>query len=605
MESTHQGKRAFIHELDGHDLYKAFVQGANQVIHSRKLLNNINFFPVADSDTGNNLTLTLSGMKELQQVSSLPRQALASIADACLLGARGNSGLILSQYFNGLAECCPPTETLTLEQFSLLITKASKKALQAITNPVNGTMITLMQFWSDCCRELIGKSQDFCCLFEQSVASLKQALNATAKLQPLAGNTKVVDAGAKGFYLFIEGIKNALLNTVGTEEEHCHHKDESESFEHMPHEHSDAAPTFRYCTEAIVVSDDYNIKSLQETLGKYGDSIVVAGRDKRYRIHLHSNVPAQVFAELGHASYQNPKVDDMWKQYQVAHVAKQSIALVTDSIADLPAEFIDKHHIHIIPAHLLFGDSVYLDKLTINAESFYKRVDTCAEYPTSAIPSLGMVKNAFDFLSAHYQEILVLTVSSTLSGFFNLMSQVARDYANTHVVDTRTSSGAQGLMVKRCAELIASQQYTCEEIVALLGPEIERAHLFVSVNNFKYLARSGRVTSLQGSLANLMHLKPVIVFGSDGRGRVMAKPFSRGKALDKIVQLVSQNHKENPVSSYCLLHANAEEASETLGARLEESLGMASLYTMQVSPVVGLHAGVGAVGVATYSQSET
>ena len=590
-----------LHELDGEDIRNAFLCGAFSVINARLLLNKINFFPVADGDTGNNLAITLSGLKDVHTISNQPHHVLAAIADACLLNARGNSGLIFSQFFHGLAEYCPASKNLNIKEFCTLVTKAKFKAFEAITHPVAGTIITLMTVWSNCCDKFSNVAKDFRDLFDQTMPILNQALNSTAKIQALADNQLVVDAGAKGFYLFIEGIKNFL-----DDNEKFFAKDLQDvpsltgDFRNKFSHANDTLPEFRYCTESIVISSYDSAQVLQKELIKHGDSVIVGGRKGRYRIHLHTNDPCRVFAELDASAYQHPKVEDMWSQYRMVRSDRQPIGLVTDSVADLPQELIDKYQIHVIPIHILFGDSVYLDKITLSAEQFYKKLNVATEYPTTAMPSFNAIKNLFDSIASYYENVLVVTVSSKLTGLFNLASRAAAEYSNIHVIDSKKNSGAQGLIIKRCAELIATECYSFQEIIELLKLEIDKTHIFVSIDDLKFTVKSGRVTKLRGAFANLINFKPVLGLDSEGRGVMVAKTFSHHKAITKIVQLVRKLHRQNSVNSYCILNANAANMASELLFQMHDLLGIKPEYSMQVSPAVGLHAGIGAVAVAVH-----
>lgn len=591
----------FLQELDGNNIRKAFMSGASSVINSRLLLNKINFFPVADSDTGNNLAITLSGLKDVHTTSNQPHEVLAAIADACLLTARGNSGLIFSQFFHGLAEYCPVSKNLNIKEFCTLITKATLEACEAITNPVAGTIITLMTAWSNCCNQFSNVASDFHDLFDRTMPILNQALCSTAKIQVLANNQSVVDAGAKGFYLFIEGVKNFLNDNENFSAKNLQDTPSLiDEFKKQSSHVNDTLPQFRYCTESIIISNCSNAKILQKKLMGYGDSVVVSGRKGRYRIHLHTNNPCQVFTDLDSSAYEHPKVEDMWSQYKVARGGKQPIGLVTDSVADLPQELIDKYQIHVIPINIFFGNSAYLDKMTISAEQFYKKLNVATEYPTTAMPSFNFITNLFDSIASYYENILVVTVSSKLTGLFNLVSRAATKYNNIHVIDSKKNSGAQGLLIKRCAELIAAKCYSFEEIIDWLKSEINKTHIFVSIDDLKSTIKSGRVTKLQGTFANLINFKPVLGLDSEGRGVMVAKTFSRHKAIAKIVHFVRELHQQNFVNSYCILNANAANRASELLVQMQDLLGIRPEYSMQVSPAVGLHAGIGAIAVAVH-----
>ena len=159
------------------------------------------------------------------------------------------------------------------------------------------------------------------------------------------------------------------------------------------------------------------------------------------------------------------------------------------------------------------------------------------------------------------------------------------------------NSAAQGLLVLSAAEA-AEAGMSAEEIVRLVETEREKIKIFVAVSTFRYMIRSGRVSPLKGFIASALNLKPIVSLDSEGKGVAFGKAFSRRALQKKVVRLVGELHREKIVRRYVVVHAAASRRAESFAGLLEEAIGFPPHYIMEISTVVGLHAGVGAVAVA-------
>ena len=193
-------------QMDGRNLYYTFIAGARKVIEHQVELNKINVFPVNDGDTGTNLASTIRSAVE----SLLPHRSFKitvdRIAEATLMNARGNSGIIFAQFFYGLSLEIGEFKTITLKQFAESVMRSVRYVYEAVSNPQEGTILTVIRDWAEYLNSSWHKFTDFNHLLLSSYDILKNSLQETrTKLKVLAANN-VVDAGAKGFVLFVEGI---------------------------------------------------------------------------------------------------------------------------------------------------------------------------------------------------------------------------------------------------------------------------------------------------------------------------------------------------------------------------------------------------------------
>jgi DegV family protein with EDD domain len=293
------------------------------------------------------------------------------------------------------------------------------------------------------------------------------------------------------------------------------------------------------------------------------------------------------------------KADDMQKQYEASFERKSKIALVTDSACDLPQEIIDEYQIHVIPFNLSFGDSLFLDKVTITPEQFYTLLKTHKEHPKSSQPSLKTVKNLFSFLASHYESIIVVNISDKLSGAYTFSQEASSIIQNKRisVIDSRHLSVSLGLIVLRVAEEILKGK-THEEIVRLADEWILNTKILVDIQTLKYMVRGGRVSPIKGFLAKILNLKPIVSLDSEGKGVAFGKSFSRRGNMKKIMRMTKDMADKEKLWNYAIVHAQNRDRAEMYAEKMKECIHQDPAYIVDISPVIGVHNGIGAVGIA-------
>lgn len=591
--------------LSGENMYYGFISGANEVIKQKIELNRINVFPVADGDTGSNLAYTMNTIIQNTQIKDSPKETMKLIAEASLVGARGNSGIIFAQFINGMYMEMVSDKDIDVASFSNSVSKAVSYAYEAISIPVEGTIITVMKDWADSLKSLSEREVDFNLLFTDSLkVAMESLLDTPNKLQILKDNN-VVDSGAKGFVHFIEGFLKFLK--TGEVEKYSDVWEKLTLDNEEIHFHSDLDLENRYCTEALVEGKDLDLEKIRKELKIFGESLIVAGNKSKMRIHIHVINPEAFFNKLndyGKIVFQ--KVDDMKRQYETLYSKNSEIALVTDSIADLPQSLMDKYQVHLFPLNLLINDSNYLDKLSITPEYFYDLMDTAETYPSSSQPTSYDIENFLKSIVDHYEKIIVVTVSKEMSGTFNTFEKVIKnlniDENKIKVINSKLNSGAQGLVVLKAAEEIASGK-TFEEVIESVENIIERTEIFVSVPTLEYMYKSGRIGKAQQIALNMINLKPVVSIDEKGDGIIIGKAFSVNGNTKKIAELVKDIMKDNEIERYSLVHARAGERLGAYKEYYKDLIGFEPEYIMEISPVVALNAGIGCVAISlTYKK---
>lgn len=589
--------------LSGKSLFYIFMAGAHNILENQKELNRINVFPVPDGDTGTNLASTIrSIVSNIKPETSYKKQA-DLIAEAALVGARGNSGVIFAQFLYGLGNETHIENEVSVQSFADSVKKAVDYMYQAIANPVEGTMITVIREWAEFIHENKERLSNFFDLLYESYLKALESLKDTPKKLEALAKANVVDAGAKGFVLFLEGIlqwaqsKN-LRQIVTFKYDTEIEVDEINNFDHENF-------TFRYCTEAFVEGTQINHKDLRHAIEHMGDSLVIAGSPRKVRLHIHTDNPALLFETIqpfGTIVFQ--KADDMKKQYEAVHERKFPIALVTDSTCDLPESFIEKYQVHVVPLSVFFGQNQYIDKISMSPESFYDKQETSKDYPTTSQPSVQAFTNTFSHLLAHYDSVIALHISSGLSGTYanglKAAEKITAEYKKPiTVIDSNNISGSLGLVVQRVALAIESG-LTHKEIVEQINIWARNTHVFVSVKSMKTMIKGGRVSPLKGFFARLLHIRPVITIGSNGKAILFDKAFSQKGNMRKTMKYIRKMAETKKVHSYGLLHGNNEDKLDYFRAEMKALTGQEPQFTVPISPVVGVSSGKDAAAVAVH-----
>ena len=589
-----------LYEMDGRRLYYTFIAGARKVIEHQVELNKINVFPVNDGDTGTNLASTIRAVVDSLHPHRSYKITADRIAETTLVNARGNSGIIFAQFLYGLSTETANFKTITIAEFAESLKNSVRYIYEAVANPIEGTMLSVIRDWAEYIYENRHRITDFNEMFLSSMAVLNRSLLETKTKLAVLAKANVVDAGARGFVFFVEGITEFITNR--NLKELIQVKAETSLFEKIE-ENIPENVEFRFCTEALIKDCSSDFKSLRETLDSFGNSVVVAGSDRMRRIHIHTNTPADLFNILrktGTLAFQ--KADDMIRQSDVVYNRKWKIALVTDSTCDLSQDLIDNYQINMLPININFGENHYLDKITIQPDQFYTLLRENLHYPKSAQVNEKAFTNLYSHLASHYDSIIAIHLSDKLSGTFNSSQKAALSISKEFnkpisVINSKTLSGALGLVVLRIAEAIEAG-HSHNEIVNLSEKWITGAKVLVSVKDIKYLIRGGRLSASKGLIARILNINPIVSIDSEGKATVFDKAFNQKANMEKVMGHVRNMNRDKIIWNYIVLHASNEDAARWYSNEMEQLTAKKPVSVVNISPVIGANVGIGAAAIA-------
>jgi len=276
------------------------------------------------------------------------------------------------------------------------------------------------------------------------------------------------------------------------------------------------------------------------------------------------------------------------------------IAFVTDSTAYIPIEFSKAYNITVAPLVLIWGDQTYRDGVDIQPDEFYARLKTTKVMPTtSQVPVLDMQKTFTELIEKDF-EVLGIFISSNLSGTFQSALQAREALGNAgekvFLMDSNTTSMAMGF-ISLTAARAAKQGATMKECMELAEEAREHVGVYFVVDTLEFMHRGGRIGGAARFIGSALNLKPILAL-KDGRVEAEDRVRTKSKAIDRVLELVGEQIKGKSNVRVATIHANAEEEARALLQRATAEFGAVESVLSSVSPVVGVHAGPGTIGLA-------
>src|SRR5699024_3511914 len=323
--------------LNSSILIQMIQMEARNLSNNKDMINKLNVFPVPDGDTGTNMNLSMqSAVQSIQQLEESPSMELVlkAFSKGLLMGARGNSGVILSQLFRGFCAALEQTETIDTKQFAEGLQAGVDVAYKAVANPVEGTILTVAKDTAKFALTHAETEDDFVPFMETVIKEANRSLDHTPELLPVLKEVGVVDSGGKGLVTVYEGFLAMLKGEALPEPEM-----DVEAL--IKHEHEKSVQSFiskdsiekGYCTEFFVeiTSDAFDENEFRDTLAQYGDSLLVATTDDIVKVHIHSETPGEVMSiAQKYGELDRIDIENMRKQYE--HIVEQENAEVKDPI---------------------------------------------------------------------------------------------------------------------------------------------------------------------------------------------------------------------------------------------------------------------------------
>jgi DegV family protein with EDD domain len=276
------------------------------------------------------------------------------------------------------------------------------------------------------------------------------------------------------------------------------------------------------------------------------------------------------------------------------------IAVVTDSVACVPQELLEKYDIRVVPFHVVWDGRVYTDGVDLTPGEFYRFFDENKAFPTTTQPSLADFMRTYARLSEEAEGIVSIHIPEELTGTISVARVAAKEAASVpvRVVDSRMATMAQGFVVLEAARTAAAGG-TLDEVVSAAEALIPRVELFATLEDLKHLHRGGRIGEAATLLGSKLRINPILSL-AHGRVRVLGVVRTRPKAVKKMIEMMEEKVGQRPIH-LSVFHGNALEEAQRIGEEIQSRFDCVEFYVTEFTPVMGAHTGPGVIGLAFYA----
>jgi len=276
----------------------------------------------------------------------------------------------------------------------------------------------------------------------------------------------------------------------------------------------------------------------------------------------------------------------------------KKIALLTDSSCDLPKNLIEKFGVNIIPLHIIYKATEYRDGIDITPEEIYERMP--AEIPTTSMPSVGETWDLILKLKEEgYTHILAILISSGLSGTFSMVESMKEKIKelgiSVTVIDSKALSMGLGFLVIKAGKLI-QDKVPMQDIINKVKTLQKEIKVFFVLKTLEYLKKGGRIGLVEGTIGDILDIKPIISINEQGVYCTIAKSRGRSRSLNKIIEIAKEAIGNRKVHLAVMNSASIDEANEVL-EKLKNEVYVAKIFTGQIGPGMGVHTGPGLIGI--------
>lgn len=514
-------------EINGRDFYNMVVNASNRLAEQSDFVNSLNVFPVPDGDTGTNMSMTFSAaVKEIENLNTDSISEISKkLAKGALMGARGNSGVILSQILRGLSKGFEGNEKADASKVALSLREGAKAAYKAVMRPTEGTILSVVRKAADGAQS--SASDDIVLMFDDVIREAKIMLDKTPELLPALKKAKVVDSGGMGLYIILEGMRDALRDGITAKV----NKDVSVS-QGKAVMQSEQDIKFGYCTEFIINGDAKNAESFKQKIKSLGDCMIVVGYEDVIKVHIHTNDPGKVLSyavELGELS--KIKIDNMREEHREMF---EDIGKIQSEQENEDASSDEKKKFAFITVAM--GDGI--------ANTFKELgCDFVIEGGQTMNPSTQDILEAAEKLNA--DDIFILPNNKNIIMAADQAAEISEK--NIHVIKTKTIPQGISCLIK----------FNPEENLQSNIDDMNDAISSVKTGSITFAVRDTEMDGLQIKEGNILGLL---------EGKIKEVGDNKDDVLEKIVDSMLDDDSELITVYY------GEDVSDDEASKIEEKL---------------------------------
>jgi DegV family protein with EDD domain len=562
-------------------LKQSFVAGVERVTAWAYLLDSINVFPIADGDTGRNLSISLTPLR----ASSQPKE---KIIHQLLLSARGNSGNIASQFFSAFYKAETVSDLATCAKVG------SARAWQAVSDPLPGTMLSVFDILSDALKQNSVSSDRK--TVDAILGRLENAVHETYELLPKLKKAGVVDAGALAMYIFFEGFFQTLAGLPDN------YRPVTETFKNR----LQILPSFQentgsgYCVDFVVKVPNYSPDHLKRITGTEGSVIIIPDGDF-YKVHLHTEdrekVKAQIAGLGSVVNWEDDNLASQIKEFMHPNTCKK-LHIMTDAAGSVTRQDAGHYGLTLLNSYINVGEKC-LPETYFDPEELYSAMRQGVKVST-AQASVYERHQFYESLLGRYEKILYLCVGSAFTGNYQVALQWKKEHDpqdRLRVIDTGAASGRLGTIVLSCARYL-EQTNDLEKTYEFAQKAVRSCEEYVFLDKLQYLAAGGRLSKTSAFFGDMLKMKPVISPQPEGVkkiGVVRNQEEQIKMALEKLDAILKKDSHALIMLEYS---DNQNWVEGTLKPILTARYPLAEIILQPLSLTSGAHMGPGTWGVA-------
>ncbi len=561
-------------------LKKSFVAGVERVAAWADLLDAINVFPIADGDTGRNLSISLSPLRNTgEQQDKIVRQLL--------LAARGNSGNIASRFFSAFYQASSPADLKAAVQ------EGNARAWSAVSDPRLGTMLSVFDALEEIlCRNDYRPGKNSA---DEIIAHLEQAVRETHDLLPKLQEAGVVDAGALGMYIFFEGFFYTLAGHDN------HYRPVTDVFPdrlRISAAFKEVSET-GYCVDFVVRADAGSPEALTKIAGSQDSAIVIQDGDL-YKIHLHTDDKDKIksqMAKLGSVmNWEDDNLSAQINEFMKTHT-DSPLHIMTDAAGSLTRNDAKRYGFTLLNSYLNVGEKS-LPETCFHPEELYSAMRAGVKVSTSQ-SSVFERHQFYAAALARFEKVLYLCVGSVYTGNYQIVTDWKKEHDPDNrllVIDTGAASGRLGTMVLAVVRNLA-QTRDMDTTYAFAKKAVETCEEYVFLEKLEYLAAGGRLSKTSAFFGDMLKMKPVISPLPEGAkkvGVVRNRKDQIKMALAKLSAALGPDENALIMLEYS---DNIDQVTE-FGKDVKKLYPKAEIILQPLSVTSGAHFGPGTWGVA-------
>src|SRR4051812_13277189 len=523
------------------------------------------------------------------------------MAQAAVLGARGNSGMMLAHFLLGFTDALGERSVATAADVATAVRRGADRLYESLDDPREGTILTVAREAGVAAEPIAQATGDVGSFMRRLLEEGEAALARTPELLQVLKDAGVVDAGGKGFVRMLEGVVRYIAgDPIVSAEFGSDSSGEGDTPAALVN--VAAERDFQYCTEVLVRGESLPAANeVRSAMHAFGGSTVVAVTGDILKIHVHTDTPEAVFTYATRwGRVASTKAQDMRVQHrELSHAERRPVAIVTDTSADLSDSLLDRHRIAMVPLQVVFGDSTFRDRVELKPEEFYRRLRTSQELPTTSQPAPAEFIKAFRDARGEAEEVVAVLLGSTLSGTYSAAQAAVRAAGldGIHLVDSRSASFGVGLLALRGAEL-AESGWSGQRIAAELARVRAQSGMLLTVDRYDNLLRSGRISRGKAWLAGVLDVKPILSLDAEGHVVPIERVRGRDNVEARVLSQLDQRLTPRPkVVRFGVAHADAPDVAQRIQATLIERYQPRDCLVAPATGVLATHVGPGAWGI--------